>query len=159
MGARRHVLGAAPLHPPLYPSPPPSLPTPPPQVKDTPDAPAKAREELRKLGPLSLDEKLTAGALGLTVALWIFGGALGINAVAAALLGLAIMLVTNVVTWKECLSDNQARQDRGGGSTGREGEGRVPRSRAATLVRFQPLSSPPFAHPPPPASLHRPGTR
>ena len=80
----------------------------PPQVKDTPDAPAKAREELRKLGPLSLDEKITAGALGTTVALWIFGGQLGINAVAAALVGLAVMLVTNVVTWKECLSDNQA---------------------------------------------------
>ena len=80
----------------------------PPQVKDTPDAPAKAREELRKLGPLSLDEKITAGALGTTVLLWVFGGSIGINAVAAALVGLAIMLVTNVVTWKECLSDNQA---------------------------------------------------
>ena len=65
------------------------------------------REELKKLGPLSLDEKITAGALGLTVALWIFGGQLGIGAVAAALLGLAVLLITNVVTWKECLSDNQ----------------------------------------------------
>lgn len=33
----------------------------PPEVKDTPDAPAKAREELKKLGPLSLNEKITAG--------------------------------------------------------------------------------------------------
>lgn len=80
----------------------------PPQVKDTPDAPAKAREELKKLGPLSTDEKITAGALATTVALWIFGGSLGVNAVAAALVGLAILLITNVVTWKECLSDNQA---------------------------------------------------
>ncbi len=63
---------------------------------------------MKKLGPLSTDEKITAGALGLTVGLWIFGGNLGINAVAAALLGLAILLITNVVTWKECLSDNQA---------------------------------------------------
>lgn len=45
------------------------------------------REELEKLGPLSLDEKLTAGALIVTVALWIFGGQIGIGAVAAALLG------------------------------------------------------------------------
>ena len=67
------------------------------------------REELKKLGPLSRDEKITAGALGLTVALWVFGGQLGIGAVAAALLGLAVLLITNVVTWKECLSDNQAR--------------------------------------------------
>ena len=66
------------------------------------------REELEKLGPLSIDEKLTAGALSVTVALWIFGGSIGVNSVAAALLGLGIMLITNVVTWKECLSNNGA---------------------------------------------------
>ena len=55
------------------------------------------REELKKLGPLSRNEKITAGALAVTVGLWIFGGQVGVNAVAAALLGLAIMLITNVV--------------------------------------------------------------
>lgn len=80
----------------------------PPEQKNTPDAPTKAREELEKLGPLSIDEKLTAGALSVTVALWIFGGSIGVNSVAAALLGLGIMLITNVVTWKECLSNNGA---------------------------------------------------
>ncbi|KAK9908923.1 hypothetical protein WJX75_004723 [Coccomyxa subellipsoidea] len=80
----------------------------PPEVKDTPDAPAKAREELEKLGPLSRNEKITAGGLGLTVALWIFGGQLGVNAVAAALLGLGILLITNVVTWKDCLANGAA---------------------------------------------------
>jgi anion transporter len=80
----------------------------PPEIKDTPNAPTKAREELKKLGPLSTDEKITAGALLITVGLWIFGASLGINAVAAALLGLAILLITNVVKWKDCLSDNQA---------------------------------------------------
>ena len=81
----------------------------PPEVKDTPDAPNKAREVLKKLGAMSRDEKLPAGALGLTVALWIFGGQLGIGSVAAALLGLSILLITNVTTWKNCLSDNQVR--------------------------------------------------
>lgn len=80
----------------------------PPEVKDTPDAPAKAREELKALGSMSTDEKITALALSLTVGLWIWGGAIGVNAVAAALTGLAIMLVTGVVSWKQCLSDNQA---------------------------------------------------
>ena len=79
----------------------------PPEIKDTPDAPSKAREELNALGPMSTDEKITAGALAVTVALWIFGGQLGIGAVAAALLGLSILLITNVTTWKNCLSDNQ----------------------------------------------------
>lgn len=117
----------------------------PPEVKDTPDAPAKAREELKKLGPLSRDEKITALALGITVVLWIGGQALGVNAVAAALTGLSILLITSaffcgggggimlliftyvafaprlsvylshhthpvadVVSWEQCLSDNQA---------------------------------------------------
>ena len=65
--------------------------------------PAPCREQLEKLGPLSLNEKITAGALGTTVLLWIFGGSIGIGNVGAALLGLTILLVTNVTTWKECL--------------------------------------------------------
>ncbi|GAB4823509.1 hypothetical protein N2152v2_010555 [Parachlorella kessleri] len=80
----------------------------PPEVKDTPDAPAKAKEELKKLGPMSTDEKITAFAFAITVGLWIFGASVGVNAVAAALVGLAILLVTGVVSWKQCLSDNQA---------------------------------------------------
>ncbi|KDD74961.1 sodium:sulfate symporter, partial [Helicosporidium sp. ATCC 50920] len=43
----------------------------PPRVTRTPDAPAAARAQLAQLGPLSRDEKVTAGALLLTVALWI----------------------------------------------------------------------------------------
>eukprot|EP00891_Asterochloris_glomerata_P000415 jgi/Astpho2/415/Aster-03465 len=80
----------------------------PPELKQTPEAPREARQELEKLGPMSTNEKITAGALGLTVALWIFGSSVGINAVAAALVGLAIMLITNVTTWKDCLNNNNA---------------------------------------------------
>lgn len=146
------------------------------------DAPETAKKQLEKLGPLSLNEKITAGAFAVTVALWIGGsrrrhccpcccctrsrwhgchrccmfscccllplllaqllrqprpaarsrrapvgkhqraqvafttpptpcarvmlyvcaggGAIGVNAVAAATVGLAILLITNVVTWK-----------------------------------------------------------
>ena len=80
----------------------------PPEVKDTPDAPAIAKAELAKLGPMSRDETITAGALGITVAMWVAGGSFGINSVAAAVVGLSIMLVTNVVTWKQCLNQNEA---------------------------------------------------
>lgn len=80
----------------------------PPETKDTPDAPAAARKELEKLGPLSLNEKITAVALGITVLLWIFGGSIGVNAVAAAIVGLSILLITNVTTWKECLGNAPA---------------------------------------------------
>ena len=80
----------------------------PPEKKDTPDAPKAAKEQLDKLGPISTDEKITAGAFLVTVALWIFGGSIGINAVAAALVGLTILLVTGVTNWKACLSNNEA---------------------------------------------------
>jgi di/tricarboxylate transporter len=42
------------------------------------------------------------------VALWVGGAAIGVNNVAAALCGLAVLLITGVVTWKECLSNNGA---------------------------------------------------
>lgn len=80
----------------------------PPETKDTPDAPNAARAELSKLGPLSRDEKITAAAFAVTVALWIGGGAVGINAVAAATVGLAALLVTGVISWKECLGNAAA---------------------------------------------------
>ena len=38
-----------------------------PEVKDSPEAPAKAKEELAKLGPMSGDEKIMTFALSLTV--------------------------------------------------------------------------------------------
>ena len=80
----------------------------PPETKDTPDAPKQAERELQKLGPMTTNEKVTAVAFALTVSLWIFGGSFGINSVTSAIVGLTILLVTGVTTWKECLSNNAA---------------------------------------------------
>eukprot|EP00740_Mantoniella_antarctica_P009280 CAMPEP_0181366182 /NCGR_PEP_ID=MMETSP1106-20121128/10536_1 /TAXON_ID=81844 /ORGANISM="Mantoniella antarctica, Strain SL-175" /LENGTH=567 /DNA_ID=CAMNT_0023481451 /DNA_START=107 /DNA_END=1810 /DNA_ORIENTATION=- len=80
----------------------------PPEVKDSPEAPVKAKEELEKLGPMSGDEKIMAAALIVTVGLWIFGSKIGIGAVAAALVGLSTLLITGVITWKECLAEGPA---------------------------------------------------
>ncbi|KAJ8637980.1 hypothetical protein MRB53_012247 [Persea americana] len=43
----------------------------------------------------------------IVVGLWIFGGVLNVDAVTAAILGLSI-LITGVVTWKECLAESVA---------------------------------------------------
>jgi len=40
------------------------------------------------------DEKITAAAFLITVGLWIGGAGLGVNSVAAATVGLAILLIT-----------------------------------------------------------------
>ncbi|CAA3031453.1 dicarboxylate transporter 1, chloroplastic [Olea europaea subsp. europaea] len=77
----------------------------PPQVKSSPDAPKLAREKLEKMGPMSKNEIIMAGTLLLTVGLWIFGGVLNVDAVTAAILGLSVLLITGVVTWKECLAE------------------------------------------------------
>ena len=80
----------------------------PPEVKDSPEAPIKAKEELEKLGPMSGDEKIMAAALTVTVGLWIFGSSIGVGAVAAALVGLSTLLISGVITWKECLAEGPA---------------------------------------------------
>ncbi|XP_054813942.1 dicarboxylate transporter 1, chloroplastic-like [Prosopis cineraria] len=80
----------------------------PPTVKASPDAPKLAREKLQQMGPMTTEEKTMAITLLLTVGLWIFGGALKVDAVSAAILGLSILLVTGVVTWKECLAEGVA---------------------------------------------------
>ena len=43
---------------------------------------------------MSRDEKITALAFIITVGLWIGGASLGVNSVAAATVGLAILLIT-----------------------------------------------------------------
>ncbi|MED6119056.1 dityrosine synthesis enzyme [Stylosanthes scabra] len=80
----------------------------PPTLKSSPDAPKLAREKLQNMGPMSSNEKIMTATLLLTVGLWVFGGVLNIDAVTAAILGLAVLLVTGVVTWKECLGEGVA---------------------------------------------------
>lgn len=80
----------------------------PPTIKSSPDAPKLAREKLEKMGPMSKNEIIMSVTLLLTVGLWVFGGVLNVDAVTAAILGLAVLLVTGVVTWKECLAESVA---------------------------------------------------
>ncbi|KAL7125162.1 hypothetical protein ABFS83_14G097700 [Erythranthe nasuta] len=59
----------------------------PPETKDTPDAPAMAEKKLELMGPMSENELVMIGTMILAVSLWIFGDALGISSVLAAMLG------------------------------------------------------------------------
>lgn len=80
----------------------------PPEIKSSPDAPRLAQEKLESMGPMSKNEIIMAVTLLLTVGLWVFGGVLNIDAVTAAILGLSVLLITGVVTWKECLAESVA---------------------------------------------------
>ncbi|CAL9095178.1 unnamed protein product [Musa textilis] len=80
----------------------------PPQVKDTPDAPALATKKLEQMGPITTNEWVMVGTMVLAVSLWVFGDALGIPSVVAAMLGLSILLLLGVLNWDDCLSEKSA---------------------------------------------------
>ncbi|BEM07549.1 C4-dicarboxylate ABC transporter [Serratia marcescens] len=86
----------------------------PPEVKSTPDAPRFAREKLQALGPVTLPEKITLGVFALLLVLWagipamIFGPALAVNPTTAALIGLAVLLATGVLSWEDVLKHKGA---------------------------------------------------
>jgi len=80
----------------------------PPEIRETPDAPALAREELRKLGPMSRAEWIMLGSVVLLLTLWVLSGPLAIHTTATALLGLAVLLATGVLTWEDVLKETGA---------------------------------------------------
>lgn len=80
----------------------------PPIVKETPDAPAAARVRLAQMGPPTRDERLMIATMALAVSLWVFGDAIGVPSVLAAMLGLCCLLVTGVLTWADCLAEKAA---------------------------------------------------
>lgn len=80
----------------------------PPTLKKTPEAPAQARQQLKDLGPMSRGEWIMLGTFVVLLALWVLGSVLDVNATAAAFLGIAILLVTKVLTWKDMAKNSGA---------------------------------------------------
>lgn len=56
------------------------------------------------MGPMTLPQKVMGGTLLFAVSLWMFGDLVGVSAVVAAMMGLAILLLSGVLEWKDCLS-------------------------------------------------------
>lgn len=80
----------------------------PPTLKETPEAPAHAREELAQMGPMSFAEKIMLATFVILLALWVLGDTLHVNATAAAFLGISILLITKVLTWKDMAANSGA---------------------------------------------------
>ncbi|WVZ65274.1 hypothetical protein U9M48_014669 [Paspalum notatum var. saurae] len=80
----------------------------PPEIKDTPDAPAQAEEKLKRMGPVTKNEWAMIGTMVFAVSLWIFGDAIGVSSVVAAMLGLSILLLLGVLDWNDCLNEKSA---------------------------------------------------
>ncbi|MCP4583107.1 MAG: anion permease [candidate division Zixibacteria bacterium] len=80
----------------------------PPKIKETPLAARMAKDRLAEMGPLKRDEKIMLLTFGLLLSMWIFGKQIQVHSAVAALIGLTILLLTGVLTWKDILSENGA---------------------------------------------------
>ncbi|KAL2490972.1 Dicarboxylate transporter 2.1 [Abeliophyllum distichum] len=78
------------------------------ELGDTPEAPAMAAKKLDLMGPVTRNEWVMIGTMLLAVSLWVFGDAIGIASVVAAMLGLSILLLLGVLDWDDCLSEKSA---------------------------------------------------
>jgi divalent anion:Na+ symporter, DASS family len=80
----------------------------PPEIRHTPAATDLAREELARMGPVRRSEKVLLGVFLLLLVLWIFGRPLGVDVTTAALIGLTVLLVSGVLTWRDVVREEEA---------------------------------------------------
>lgn len=81
----------------------------PPEVRQTPEAAAEARRQLAAMGSMSTAEKLMLGTFVILLGLWTLGDQLlDINSTVAALAGLALLLVSGVLSWDDIKREQNA---------------------------------------------------
>ena len=80
----------------------------PPEIKETAGAARMARQKLEEMGPLKSSEWTMLGTFAFLLFLWIFGGRFGITSTVAALTGLAILLLTGTLRWRDILGEKGA---------------------------------------------------
>lgn len=80
----------------------------PPEIKETPNAVTFADNELKKLGPLTRDEKILLVVFVAVVILWITAKLHGIDPTVIALLGISMLLVSGVLAWRDLINETHA---------------------------------------------------
>ena len=80
----------------------------PPELERTPEAKKIADQHLKEMGPLKRSEGLMLIAFGLLIVLWIGGAFFHLDATVAALIGLAFLLLSGVLTWEEVIQEKSA---------------------------------------------------
>ena len=80
----------------------------PPEVKLTPHATQLARDELARMGPMSRDERIMLAVFVLIAGLWMTTAWHHVPYTVVALFGVSALLLTNVLSWEDALSDRQA---------------------------------------------------
>lgn len=80
----------------------------PPEIKETLHASKLATDELTKMGRVTLAEWIMLGTFTLLLVLWIFGDYLNLNSTAGAMVGLAMLLISGVLTWDDIKVEKDA---------------------------------------------------
>lgn len=80
----------------------------PPEIRHTPEATQFADRELKKMGRTSRQEKLMLFVFGLVATLWMTTAFHGINYAVVAMVGICVLLLTNVLDWDDVISERGA---------------------------------------------------
>ncbi len=80
----------------------------PPEVKRTPGAARFAAGELAKMGRTSRGERLMMAVFALVLTLWLTTGWHHIEYTVVALIGIGLLLVTNVLSWEDVIAERAA---------------------------------------------------
>lgn len=80
----------------------------PPEIKSTPQATELARNELQKMGAMKRSEKIMLFVFLLILVLWATGEVTKIDATVVALIGVATMVMTGVLSWDDVLGEKAA---------------------------------------------------
>ena len=80
----------------------------PPELKHIPEAKEMAAKELAKMGPATRSEKIVSVIFIASITLWILGGSIKMDPATVALLGICVMLATQVLTWDDILKNTAA---------------------------------------------------
>eukprot|EP00767_Chilomastix_cuspidata_P008579 gnl/Chilomastix_cuspidata/9948.p1 GENE.gnl/Chilomastix_cuspidata/9948~~gnl/Chilomastix_cuspidata/9948.p1 ORF type:complete len:473 (+),score=-57.42 gnl/Chilomastix_cuspidata/9948:25-1419(+) len=80
----------------------------PPEQKYSPEAPIWAKDELKKMGSITKKELLMLGLGVLALLMWIFGKSIGVNSTVAALAVLSLLVLTNVISWEDVITNKAA---------------------------------------------------
>lgn len=81
----------------------------PPETRETPNAPAFAREELSKIGRISRNELIVIATMAVVIFFWITKDRLhSVDTAFVALSGIAVLLITRVIDWTDIMGERNA---------------------------------------------------
>ncbi|GAJ26716.1 2-oxoglutarate/malate translocator [Liquorilactobacillus sucicola DSM 21376 = JCM 15457] len=80
----------------------------PPQIKATPNAREWADKQLKKMGKVTLPEKIMTVVFIVALLLWIVGSFIHVDATLTAFIALTLLLITGVLSWQDVLHETGA---------------------------------------------------